>query len=89
MRNPSFIHITIKEINENWDIYYLATSKDIPWFFAESDSKDDIIPTSERVLRMLLKERQKREAMKKKSAECTQDYNTALKYSFKTQFSLA
>lgn len=52
--------IEIREMNESWERYFLATSKDISWFLAEWNTLDEIYANIWKVLKMLLNERNKR-----------------------------
>jgi len=54
------ITVDIKKIQENWDTYFLATSKDISWFLVEWNTLDDIIDISPDVADSLIKARNKK-----------------------------
>ena len=54
------IKIKIQYFNEDWDEYYLATSKDIQWFYAEWNTIEEVMENSEIILNDLVAEKNKR-----------------------------
>jgi predicted RNase H-like HicB family nuclease len=59
------ITILIKEMVENNEKYYLAESPDVPNFFAEADTLEEIVNIAPEVMEMILKLDRKKESRSK------------------------
>lgn len=76
--------IYINEINEDWDIYYLGTSKDIDWYMCEGNTIQEVIDATPDIVSDLSEARAERIQKKAEAEKEKIDYTRVCKlhYSF-------